>query len=322
MLVEMYESQQLIPSCRGSIYQAQPLADLTWMRVGGPAEWFFQPKDIADLSNFLRQLDSDVPVFVMGVGSNIIVRDGGIKGVVIRLGRSFAGIEFKDGLIRVGASVLLARLAKSACELGHDLAFLRTIPGTVGGAVRMNAGCYGSYVADVFQELVYVSRKGCITQLTSDEVGFGYRSSKIPEGAVIVEAVFKCPKGDPLELQARMESQLRLRSQTQPKKSRTAGSTFKNPAGFSSTGKADDSHELKAWKLIDDAGMRGVKLGSAAVSDLHPNFLINLGDANATQIEKLGERIREKVFQTHGIMLKWEIIIVGAARKEANIASQ
>ena len=301
-----------IPPCRGALNCGRPLSELTWMRVGGPAEWLFQPADIDDLAEFLGRLDRGVPLFVMGVGSNLIVRDGGIAGVVVRLGRPFSGVEIAAPLVRAGAAALDSRVAQTAARAGLDLTFLRTIPGTVGGAVRMNAGCYGSYIADVCREITLVTRCGQVKSISAAEAGFGYRSSAVPDGAVIVEAVFECHPSPPEELEARMAAQIEFRNDSQPAKARTAGSTFRNPAGYSSTGSPDDTHELKAWKLIDNAGMRGLRRGAAAVSELHPNFLVNLGGATATEIETLGEEVRRRVREDSGIQLEWEIIRVGA----------
>ena len=284
---------------------------LTWLRVGGPADWLFRPEDVDDLAQFLGALDESVPMFVLGAGSNLIVRDGGFRGAVIRLGREFAGMAFEGRLARLGAAALDARVAVAAMERGLDLAFLRTIPGTIGGAVRMNAGCYGKYVADVFKEARIVGRDGRVRTVGRGEFDFSYRSSGLPEGSVIVEAVFECPEREPSEIAARMESQVALRDASQPTKTRTAGSTFRNPAGYSSTGDPDDCHDLKAWKLIDAAGMRGAAYGGALVSPLHPNFLVNSGGATATDLERLALEIREKVFRKSGIRLEWELIRIG-----------
>lgn len=301
-----------LPACRGVLTRERRLADLTWMRVGGAAELFFQPADVDDLVAFLKQLDRDISVFAMGVGSNLIVRDGGISGLVVRLGRPFAKISIGNGQVRAGAAALLSRVAQLSAQSGYDLTFLRTIPGTVGGAVRMNAGCYGSSIKDVCRQIRYITRDGESVEMTAEAVGFGYRSSDIPKGAVIVEAIFECHTAeDQSKLETQMEAQIEIRNQSQPANMRTAGSTFRNPSGFSSTGKEDDMHELKAWKLIDDAGMRGQRRGGAAVSQLHPNFLVNLGDATAAEIEELGEEVRQKVRETSGIELEWEIIRVG-----------
>jgi len=300
-----------LPTPRGALTPDRLLADLTWLRAGGPAEWLFQPADEADLAGFLAALDAQVPVFAMGVGSNLIVRDGGIRGVVIRLGRGFNAIRVGDGRVVAGAAALDAHVARRAAEAGIDLTFLRTIPGAVGGAVRMNAGCYGSYVADVLVEARAVTRAGAIVTLSAQDLDFGYRHSALPEGWVITEATFAGPPGAPDALERRMADQIARRDATQPVRERSAGSTFRNPAGFSSTGRADDRHDLKAWKLIDEAGMRGARRGGAQMSARHPNFLINTGGASAADLEGLGEEVRKKVFQSSGIELDWEIMRVG-----------
>lgn len=300
-----------LPPARGALTPQRPLADLTWLRVGGPAEWLFQPADLDDLSAFLGALPSDVPVFPMGVGSNLIVRDGGIRGVVIRLGRGFNGIAVAGTRVTAGAAALDAHVARRAAEAGVDLTFLRTIPGAIGGAVRMNAGCYGSYTADHFVQATVVLRDGTVTTIGRDEAGFGYRHSTLPEGAVIVEAVLEGAVGDPAALEAKMADQLARRDATQPVRDRSAGSTFRNPAGFSSTGRADDVHDLKAWSLIDRAGLRGHRLGGAQMSEKHPNFLINTGGASAADLEGLGELVRARVKETSGHDLQWEVIRVG-----------
>jgi UDP-N-acetylmuramate dehydrogenase len=301
----------MIPTPRGTLTPNRLLADLTWLRVGGPADWLFQPADTDDLAAFLRDLDPSVPVFPMGVGSNLIVRDGGIRGVVIRLGRGFNGIDVDGRRVSAGAAALDAHVARRAAEAGIDLTFLRTIPGAIGGAVRMNAGCYGSYVADHFVEATAVTRAGEVIRLAPEDVGFAYRSTALPPDTVLVSATFEGPADDAAALEARMAEQLAKRDATQPTKDRTAGSTFRNPAGFSSTGRADDTHELKAWKLIQDAGMQGVPLGGAVMNALHANFLTNTGSATAAELEALGEKVREKVFQNSGISLEWEIMRVG-----------
>ncbi len=300
-----------LPETRGRLTPDRPLADLTWLRVGGPAEWLFQPADVEDLAAFMAGLDPAVPVFPMGVGSNLIVRDGGIRGVVVRLGRGFNGIGIDGTRVTAGAAALDAHVARKAAEAGLDLTFLRTIPGAIGGAVRMNAGCYGEYVANRFVSAEAVTRGGARVTLTPGDLAFAYRQSALPEGWVLVSATFEAPSGDPEALMARMEAQIAKRDATQPTKDRTAGSTFRNPAGFSSTGAADDTHELKAWKVIDEAGLRGARLGGAVMNAKHPNFLTNSGEATAAELEQLGEMVREKVFQTHGIRLEWEIMRVG-----------
>ncbi|MEO1678615.1 MAG: UDP-N-acetylmuramate dehydrogenase [Pseudomonadota bacterium] len=300
-----------LPRTRGDLVPSKPLSDLTWLRVGGPADFVFRPSDQDDLVAFLRELDPELPVFAMGVGSNLIVRDGGLKGVVIRLGRGFNGIEIEGNRVRAGAAALDAQVAKRAAEAGLDLTYLRTIPGSIGGAVRMNAGCYGSYTADHVVEVEAVTRAGEVVTLGAEELGFAYRSSALPEGWVVTHATFAAEAGDPDALAAKMEEQLAKRDATQPVKERSAGSTFRNPAGYSSTGRADDTHDLKAWKVIDIAGMRGARRGGAMMSEKHSNFLVNAGGATAADLEGLGEEVRKRVYETQGIELEWEIMRVG-----------
>ena len=300
-----------LPTPRGPLTPHRPLADLTWMRVGGPADWLFQPADEDDLSEFLRDLDPSIPTFTMGVGSNLIVRDGGIRGVVIRLGRGFNGIDVDGTQVTAGAAALDAHVAKRAAEQGLDLTFLRTIPGTIGGAVAMNAGCYGSYTADVLTGVRMVLRSGQLVDVPAQDLHLAYRHSELPPGAIITSATFSAPAGDPAALDQKMSDQIARRDATQPTKDRTAGSTFRNPAGFSSTGRADDTHDLKAWKLIDQAGMRGATLGGAQMHPKHSNFLTNAGGATAADLEMLGEKVRKQVYATANITLEWEIMRVG-----------
>ncbi|MBF9034509.1 UDP-N-acetylmuramate dehydrogenase [Rhodobacterales bacterium HKCCE2091] len=300
-----------MPPVRGRLTPDRPLADLTWLRVGGPADWLFQPEDADDLSTFLAALDPAVPVFPMGVGSNLIVRDGGIRAVVIRLGRGFNGIETGERTVTAGAAALDAHVARKAAAAGLDLTFLRTIPGAIGGALKMNAGCYGSYMADQVVEATAILRDGTRVTIPASEIGFAYRQTDLPEGAVVISVTLRADPGDPEALEAKMAEQLARRDASQPTKERTAGSTFRNPAGFSSTGRADDTHDLKAWKLIDDAGMRGARQGGAMMSEKHSNFLLNAGGATAAELEGLGEEVRKRVFQATGITLEWEIMRVG-----------
>ncbi|MEM9343481.1 MAG: UDP-N-acetylmuramate dehydrogenase [Pseudomonadota bacterium] len=302
-----------LPTPRGRLTPDRPLADLTWLRTGGPADWLFQPEDEADLAAFLAGLDPGTPVFPMGVGSNLIVRDGGIRGVVIRLGRGFNDIQIDGTRVTVGAAALDARVARAAADAGVDLTFLRTIPGSIGGAIRMNAGCYGSYTADHLVSATAVARTGDIVTLTRDDLNFQYRQSDLPDGWVLTRATLDGAAGDPTELNERMADQLARRDESQPTKDRTAGSTFRNPAGYSSTGREDDTHELKAWRVIDDAGLRGATLGGAIMNEKHPNFLTNAGGATSADLEGLGEMVREKVFNHSGIRLQWEIMRVGEA---------
>lgn len=305
-----------LPPVRGTLTTQRALSELTWMRVGGPAEVLFQPADVADLATFLAALDASAPVFAMGVGSNLIVRDGGIAGVVIKLGRGFNDITVNGNTVVAGAAALDAHVARKAADAGADLTFLRTIPGCVGGAVCMNAGCYGSYVADVLTSATLVLRDGTVTEVSADQLKLSYRQSAVPDGAVIVAARFSAPSADSATLHARMEDQLAKRNATQPTKDRTAGSTFRNPAGFSSTGQADDTHDLKAWKVIDNAGLRGARIGGAVMNEKHSNFLTNAGGATAADLEELGELVRKKVYDSQGITLEWEIKRVGQQQVE------
>lgn len=305
-----------LPTPRGMLQAGLPLAKYTWLRVGGPADWLFQPADTEDLAEFLRALPADIPVQPMGVGTNLIVRDGGVRGVVIRLRKGFNAISCADGVVTAGAAALDAQVAMRAAEAGLDLTFLRTIPGSIGGAVRMNAGCYGRYVADHLIDITAVTRAGEVVQLPAAELEFAYRHSALPEGWIVTEARFRAEPGDPEVLAALMTRQLAQRDKTQPVGAGSAGSTFRNPAGYSSTGRPDDTHELKAWKLIEDAGLRGHRLGGAQMSPLHPNFLLNTGDATAADLEALGELVRERVRETSGHQLEWEVIRLGEALPE------
>lgn len=300
-----------LPTPRGALTPDRPLSDLTWLRVGGPADWLFQPADLDDLRAFLRDLPPEVAVFPMGVGSNLIVRDGGLRAVVVRLGRGFNAITVAGTRVTAGAAALDAHVARRAAEAGVDLTFLRTIPGAIGGAVRMNAGCYGSYVADHCVSVTCVTRAGAVVERPARDMAFAYRDSALPEGWVIVGATFEGARGDPAALAAKMDDQIARRDASQPTKERSAGSTFRNPAGFSSTGRADDVHDLKAWKLIEDAGMKGARRGGAQMSEKHANFLLNTGGATAADLEGLGEDVRKRVFQATGLLLEWEIRRVG-----------
>ena len=306
-----------LPEPRGRLTPDRDLSGLTWLRVGGPAEWLFQPADAEDLSDFLAILDPSVPVFPMGVGSNLIVRDGGLPGVTVKLGRPFMDVVVDGETVTAGAAALDARVAKAAADAGLDLTFLRTIPGSLGGALKMNAGCYGSYVADHFVSAEAVLRDGTLVTFGAGDIMFDYRQTDIPDGAVITSVTLRGPRADPVALHARMEEQLAKRDATQPTKDLTAGSTFRNPAGFSSTGRADDTHDLKAWKVIDEAGMRGATRGGAQMSEMHSNFLINKGDATAADLEGLGEEVRKRVYETQGIDLQWEIMRVGHPARSA-----
>ena len=293
------------------------MAELSWLRVGGPAEFLFQPADLDDLCDFMRAVPRDTPIMPIGVCSNLIIRDGGIKGYVVRMGRGFNGIEILDDTrVRVGAAALDAHVARKCAQAGIDLAFLRTIPGAIGGAAKMNAGCYGVYMADVFESAEAVTRGGDVVTLTPAEMHFEYRSTQIPEGMIITSVVMRGVAGDPSAIEAKMADALDKREKSQPTKERSCGSTFRNPAGFSSTGQVDDVHDLKAWKVIDDAGMRGASIGGAQMSEMHSNFMINTGGATAADLENLGEEVRKKVYADSGIQLEWEIMRVGEPLKE------
>lgn len=300
-----------LPPARGALTANRSMAELTWLRVGGPADWLFQPADVADLAAFLGALPEEVPVFPMGVGSNLIVRDGGIEGVVIRLGRGFNAVRIEGDKVIAGAAALDAHVARRAAEAGVDLTFLRTIPGSIGGAARMNAGCYGTYLADVFESARAIDRAGRAVTLAPADMGFAYRHSALAPDLVITEVTLRGAAGDPAQLAARMDEQIARRDASQPTRDRSAGSTFRNPAGFSSTGRADDSHELKAWNLIERAGMKGAERGGARISAKHANFLVNAGGATAADLENLGEEVRKRVFDSTGIQLEWEIKRIG-----------
>jgi UDP-N-acetylmuramate dehydrogenase len=290
-----------MPSLRGRLLANQPLADLTWFRVGGPAQVLFMPDSEQDLAYFLGHLLADVPVTVIGLGSNLIVRDGGVAGVVIRLGRGFNDVAAEEGhRVRAGAAVPDVRVARVAQEAGvAGLSFMRGIPGAVGGALRMNGGAYGSETKDVLVEARGVDRAGRVRVFANADMGYTYRHCDVPEDVIFTQAVFQGGSGDPSEIAAEMDRITEAREATQPVKSRTGGSTFKNPPGH------------KAWQLIDAAGCRGLKVGDAQVSELHCNFLINLGNASAADIETLGETVRAWVKDNSGVELEWEIRRIG-----------
>ena len=304
MTTSLHDSiRDAAPALRGRLLANQPLADLTWFRVGGPAEVLFTPADEEDLALLLGALDPAVPVTVIGLGSNLIVRDGGVPGVVIRLGgRAFGGIDVDGDTLRVGTAVPDMRLAKAAAEAGLDgLAFYRGIPGSIGGALRMNAGAHGGETTDVLVEARGIDRRGHIRTFTHAEMGFTYRHSAAPEDVIFTSALFRGRPGERAAIEAEMERVTAAREAAQPIRERTGGSTFKNPEG------------AKAWQLIDAAGCRGLTLGGAQVSPMHCNFLINRADATAADIENLGEEVRRRVRETSGIDLHWEIRRIGVA---------
>jgi UDP-N-acetylmuramate dehydrogenase len=288
---------------RGRLLPNEALAPLTWFRVGGPAQVLFMPDDADDLSYFLGALPAEVPVTVVGLGSNLIVRDGGVPGVTIRLGRGFNDVAAEGGeRVRAGAAVPDLRVARAAQEAGiAGLAFMRGIPGAVGGALRMNGGAYGRETRDVLIEARGVDRQGRARTFSNDDMHYSYRHCGAPEDVIFTEALFAGVPGDRTAITAEMDKITQSREATQPIKSRTGGSTFKNPDGH------------KAWQLIDAAGCRGLTVGGAQVSELHCNFLINLGDATAADIETLGETVRKRVRDDSGVELEWEIRRIGAA---------
>jgi len=290
-----------LPQLRGRLLGNEPLAPLTWFRVGGPAQALFMPEDESDLVYLMANLPRDVPVTVIGLGSNLIVRDGGVAGVVIRLGRGFNDTRIEpDHRVRAGAAVPDLRLAKAAQEAGiGGLAFMRGIPGAVGGALRMNGGAYGTETKDVLIEARGVDRAGTMRVYANAEMGFGYRHCGVADDVVFTEVLYQGRPGDPATIAAEMDEITAKRETTQPVKSRTGGSTFKNPLPH------------KAWQLIDAAGCRGLVVGGAQVSELHCNFLINLGNATAADIETLGEEVRRRVGEQNGIELEWEIRRIG-----------
>jgi UDP-N-acetylmuramate dehydrogenase len=290
-----------LPRVVGKLTQNAPLAPLVWFKSGGAAEWLFEPKDLADLQGFLRDLDPATPVMALGLGSNLIVRDGGVPGVVVRLGKAFAKVEAVDEVTLNcggGASgILVSSTARDAGIAGVE--FLRSIPGTVGGFVRMNGGAYGGEVKDILIDCDVVLRSGELLTLPVAELHYTYRHSELPEGAIVVAARFRGRLGEPAGIQAEMDRISASREASQPLRSKTGGSTFKNPPGH------------KAWELVDAAGCRGFAMGGAQVSEKHTNFLINMGDATSADIEGLGDEVRRRVKANSGVDLEWEIQRVG-----------
>ncbi|MCS6878449.1 MAG: UDP-N-acetylmuramate dehydrogenase [Geminicoccaceae bacterium] len=285
---------------RGVLRANVPLAPLTWFRVGGPARLFFRPADLEELRDFRRALDGAMAVFPMGAASNLLVRDGGIDAAVVRLGGVFARIEVEGTTLVAGAGARDAHVAREACRAGlSGLEFFVGVPGTIGGAVRMNAGAFGGETADRLLWAELLDREGRIFRLSRDELGFGYRESRLPEGAIVLRAAFALVAGDPRAIRARMEAIRSEREANQPQGVATGGSTFKNPPGE------------KAWRLIEAAGCRGLRLGAAMVSEKHCNFLVNTGGARAAELEALGELVRARVRAHTGVALEWEILRVG-----------
>jgi UDP-N-acetylmuramate dehydrogenase len=286
---------------RGRLTQDAPLDKLVWFKSGGAADWLFEPADLDDLTAFLSNVDEGTPVMALGLGSNLIVRDGGVPGVVVRLGKPFATVEVKrDQILECGggaSGILVASTARDAGIAG--LEFLRGIPGTVGGFVRMNGGAYGREVADILVDCDVILGDGTFITVPAADLEYSYRHSNLPEGAIVVAARFKGTPGKPEEIGAEMDRIAHAREETQPLRSKTGGSTFKNPPGD------------KAWRLVDAAGCRGLRLGGAQVSEKHANFLINTGEASSKDIECLGEEVRRRVSESEGVTLEWEIQRVG-----------
>lgn len=290
----------MLPPVRGTLIREAPLKELVWFRAGGPADVLFRPTDVEDLAGFLAARPAGLSVQVIGVGSNLLIRDGGIPGAVVRLPASFGKIETLGTRLRVGAAALDANVAKAAAEAGiAGLEFLRGVPGTVGGALRMNAGCYGREIADIFVEASALDGEGKTVRLTKADMAFTYRHTQAPDDLIFAEAVFEGSRDAPQAIKARMDQLVAAREATQPIRAKTGGSTFKNPPG------------QKAWELIDRAGCRGLMRGAAQVSEKHCNFLINTGDASAADIEGLGEDVRRRVRESQGVALEWEIKRVG-----------
>ncbi|MDE2374161.1 MAG: UDP-N-acetylmuramate dehydrogenase [Hyphomicrobiales bacterium] len=293
-----------MPALRGRLMANQPLAELTWFRVGGPAQLLFMPDDEADLAYLLAHLSREIPVTAIGLGSNLIVRDGGVAGLVIRLGRGFGEIAVENTDIRVGAAVPDVKVARAAQEAGiAGLSFLRGIPGAIGGALRMNGGAYGRETKDILVEARAVDRSGRIHVLGNADMHYAYRHCGVPDDYIFTQAILRGERGDPAAIASEMDKVTERREATQPIKSRTGGSTFKNPPGAN-----------KAWQLIDAAGCRGLRVGDAQVSEMHCNFLVNLGRATAADIEMLGETVRRRVKDHSGVDLEWEIKRIGVPK--------
>ncbi len=299
-MTKVFENQFSLPQVQGRYGFDQPLASSTWFRVGGPAQVVFKPKDRADLQNFMKNKPKDLNLLCIGAGSNILVRDGGVEGCVVRLGSGFSQIEKENTTVIVGAGCLDRTVALHCQQWGlTGLEFLVGIPGSIGGAVAMNAGAYGGEVKDFLQWVDLVDQDGHMHRLTPDDLKMDYREGNVPKGCFVTRAAFSCETRNPAEIQATLDDFLKRREDTQPVRGRTGGSTFKNPP----------SH--KAWELIDAAGCRGLQIGDAQVSEKHCNFLLNLNKATAQDLETLGETVRQRVLTATGVALEWEIMRLG-----------
>ncbi len=307
---QSYNEKFPLPKVRGFIQSNFKLSRLSWLKVGGPAQVFYQPEDESDLAFFLKNLESNIPIYAIGACSNLIIRDGGIPGVTIKLGKNFSKIKYNKENVSVGAACRDSYFAQICAKDGFDYSFLRTIPGNLGGAVKMNAGCYGSYISDYIQGLTLIQRDGSIIQMDAKDLTFGYRDSSIADDAIITNVLLRKEKDDPIKIEKKMIEALNFRELSQPIKDLSCGSTFINPIGRSSLS-IDSDHSLKAWKLIDEAGLRGYKLGGAMISTKHANFLINTGNATAEDLENLGNLVIEKVKKNSGIELAWEVKRIG-----------
>lgn len=289
-----------LPTVMGQYLEGADLSNMVWFRTGGPAEVLFRPKNLEDLKAFLKASPSDLPITLVGVGSNLLVRDKGVEGVVIKLGKPFSDIAIEEDLVTAGAGAMDVSVAFAAAEASLEgLEFLRGIPGTIGGALRMNAGAYGTEVADVLVSARAIDREGSVHTLSADEMGFSYRKTTVPGDWILLSATFRGTPGDQAKIQEKMDAIQKAREETQPMRVRTGGSTFKNPVG------------KKAWQLIEEAGCRGLKIGGAMVSEKHCNFLINTGSATSNDLEALGEEVRKRVKEKTGVSLRWEIQRVG-----------
>ncbi|KZB70706.1 MULTISPECIES: UDP-N-acetylmuramate dehydrogenase [Thalassospira] len=289
-----------LPKVRGKLREGAQLAKVTWFQVGGPADVMFRPEDEADLADFLKGKPEDLPVTVIGVGSNLLVRDGGIRGVVVRLGRPFTDVVVEDGAVHAGAGALDLNVAQTAQMNGiAGLEFLSGIPGTIGGALRMNAGAYGTEIKDVLVSATAIDGSGNIHTVTPDEMNMTYRHCSVPEDWIFTSAILRASSGDPEDIAKRMDEIQKSRVESQPIKSRTGGSTFANPV------------PKRAWEVIDAAGCRGLKIGGAQMSEQHCNFMINTGNATALDLEQLGDEVRRRVKEHSGVELRWEIRRIG-----------